>query len=347
MTTFKKRVELFWGWFAENADEFYATIENGQCAELTEPFQNAGRKWLPGFSWVFGPGANGQGHSFTITGEGKIGYLFLANFWLEQAPELAGWTFYSSRQASELSGGERIQIGEQQFGPDELLVKPVVFEEGEQIGLDFWHPEFANCDEGLTRTVLSIWLDEAIGEIGSQLWIPSAECKDLSGDAEAFPVTKLKSYIEYLQKEKGWEKASPDATYSLYQLPDPSDAFPRADTISGTTCNMELIGAYLEAQGQMEDPIEGSGASFIYIGINVDQFPEGEEVNFRAEVEEAIDDVLQAKKSGRVFGGAFGFQSGYIDLVIYDDERSISLVKQVMSDKGLDNEYFIRPFANA
>ncbi|QEG24716.1 hypothetical protein [Mariniblastus fucicola] len=347
MATFKTNVEAFWKWFATNAAEFYAAIEDGNCAELAEPVQEACGKWLPGFSWVFGPGPDGKGHSFTITGEGKPGFLFLASYWLELAPVLDGWTFYGSRQPSVLHADHQVKIADQEFGPGEILIKPIVYEEDEQIGIDFWHPNFADSEEGLIFTVLGIWLDESLGEIGSMAWIASAECKDLSGDPEAFPLTKLKQYVDYLQKEKGWEKLPPDETYSLYQLPEQSDEFPRGDTISGTTCNMELVGAFLESAGHMEDPVEGTGASFVYIGINRDQFPEGDEVNFRAEIEDAVDEALRSGKSGRVFGGAFGLISGYIDLVIYDGDNSAALINQALDAKGLGGEYFVRPFAKA
>ena len=346
MSTFKTRVARFWSWYSKNAAKLYRKVDQGKSGELVETISGACNKCLPGFAWCFGPGANEQGHSFTITGEGKPGFYLLAEYWLAQAPQLEGWTFYSSRQASKVSGEEVIGINEMEFCPKDFLVKPIVFEERELIGIDFWHPEFPNCDEHLRFTVLGLWLDECLGEVDATAWIGSAEAKDLSGDSAAFPILKLRSYLDLLQKEKGWEKLPPGDTYTLYEIPEPSDAFPRADTISGTTCNMPLISDFLSSEGRMEDPLEGTGAQFLYIGINREYFPAGEEVDFRANLEEAIDTRLRAEFSGRVFGGAFGLKSGYIDLVIYDGKRSIELIKEVLSQQGIEGDYFIRPFAN-
>ncbi len=58
----------------------------------------------PGFAWVFGPGADGIGHSFTLSGEGVIHRQLLALQWLSRAPVINGWTFYAARQPGPISG---------------------------------------------------------------------------------------------------------------------------------------------------------------------------------------------------------------------------------------------------
>ena len=54
--TFKKRVELFWKWYAEVAPEFYAKIEAKQSASLAPAVIAKIDQLLPSFAWVFGPG---------------------------------------------------------------------------------------------------------------------------------------------------------------------------------------------------------------------------------------------------------------------------------------------------
>lgn len=345
MQTFRQRVESFWSWFSADASRFFATIEDGKCAELAPEFQDKCRELLPGFAWVFGPGANGVGHSFTLSGEGDLNLMFLASYWRENAPELEGWTFYSARQPSQNIEDHEIQIAEFTFTANEFLVLPNVNEEEEAIGLEFWHPNFSKCDENLQYTLLNLWIDEVLGELDAISWVQAADVADLSESPSAFSILELGDFITNLKNEKGWSKGAPDETYSLYQLPEPNDAFPRADTISGTSCNMKLIGDYLRSEGDMEDPLEGTGARFIYIGINRDQFPEGAEVDFRGDIEDSLDKTLRENKAGRVFGGAFGLMSGYIDLVIYDGHHSIDLIQQILDERDLEDEYFIRPFA--
>jgi hypothetical protein len=114
--TFKARVEEFWDWYTKSAARFYETIENKKCGDLTSEVSATIDRLLPGFAWVFGPGANGQGHSFTLTGEGDEHRQLLTRQWLSFAPRLPGWTFYDSRQPSETVEWA-INIGELQFDP--------------------------------------------------------------------------------------------------------------------------------------------------------------------------------------------------------------------------------------
>jgi hypothetical protein len=92
-STFKTRVQRFWTWYSEVAVHFYKTIESGDCKALAEEVSAKVRELVPGFAWVFGPGENGQGHSFTLSGEGNLHRQLLAIYWLEQAPKIDGWTF--------------------------------------------------------------------------------------------------------------------------------------------------------------------------------------------------------------------------------------------------------------
>src|SRR5262245_11821628 len=98
--TLKTRVHEFWKWYAKNAARFFSVIEGKGCPDLQAEVSAEVDRWLPGMAWVFGPGANGVGHSFTLSGEGVLPRQFVAEYWLSQAPKLEGWTFYASRQPS-------------------------------------------------------------------------------------------------------------------------------------------------------------------------------------------------------------------------------------------------------
>jgi len=67
--TFKTRVCRFWEWYGQAAPRFYQTIQEGQCVSLAEEVSSKVDELIPGFAWVFGPGADGKGHSFTLSGE--------------------------------------------------------------------------------------------------------------------------------------------------------------------------------------------------------------------------------------------------------------------------------------
>src|SRR5262249_37179129 len=109
--TFKSRVESFWHWYAQVADRFYRTIEGGKCPDLAPEVSASIDKMLPGFAWVFGPGPDRQGHSFTLSGEGAPHRQLLCLYWSSRAPALKGWTFYASRQPGSIEG-IKMMIGE-------------------------------------------------------------------------------------------------------------------------------------------------------------------------------------------------------------------------------------------
>ncbi len=260
-TTFKARVAEFWKWYASRCQFFYDTIEAGNCSDLQEEVSEQLQRFIPGFAWVFGPGENG-GHSLTVSAEGDTHLQFLTSFWHSQAPTLTGWTFYSTRQPAELHDDISIEIDDFEFSSGNLRLDTSVDEEEQRIDIQVWDPTFEKVeDENLRYQIVFIWLDEALGEIGTQSLIGSIDIEPPLSN-RAMPITKLKSYSDYIIKEYQWEKTAPDKTYSTYQLPEQSDAFPRADIIAGSTCNMPLVDAHFGANGKMEDVLEGSAPNF-------------------------------------------------------------------------------------
>jgi hypothetical protein len=344
VVTFKSRVEAFWEWFAANAARFYDTIEAGNCPELEPEVSAMLKKVLPGFAWVFGPGENDIGHSFTLSAEGDLHRQFLTSFWLDIAPQIAGWTFYGSRQPSVLNPDMTIEIADLKFSAGELLIDATVNKEQEKIDLKAWHPHFPTFHEQQQYSILFIFLDEALGETGTQSWIGEIEITDALSP-KSVPVSDLKRLVDNVAKACEWEKLPPDQTYTLYQLPDPSNAFPRADTISGTTSNFQLLAEYLNAEGKIEDVLEGTGAEFLYLDIDPQIFPAGSEVETRGQIEDALDEALRSQLSGRIFGGAFGLSAAYIDLVIFDGKQSLQLVEETMDQLNLAERYNICQFA--
>src|SRR6185436_6186361 len=102
--TFKARVKRFWDWYAGVADRFYKAIEQRRAPELAQEVSAKVDEFFSGFAWEFGPGANGVGHSFALSGEGVLHKQLLAIEAVKRAPQLEGWTFYPSRQSGKIDG---------------------------------------------------------------------------------------------------------------------------------------------------------------------------------------------------------------------------------------------------
>lgn len=344
--TFKTRVENFWDWYRDNADRYYEAFSEGTGPDLIEEISRGVTKWLPGFAFVFGPGKNGAGHSFTLSGEGNINQQFLTSYWLSQAPELEGWTFFDARQPSDCVEEYTIDIAGFDIQGADIQVDTEVDEDEEVIDLVAWHPQFSEMDDNLRYTVFFIFLDEVLGETGAQSWIGNISLSDELSD-KARPITELRQFVKQVQGYYQWEKLPPCETYMGYQMPEPSNAYPRSDTVAGATSNFRLLGDYFENSGQIEDPLEGTGASFVYLHLERPILPAGNEVDFRAEIEEKLDQQLRAQALGRVFGGATGVSGAYIDVLITDGQNSKAAIQEVMTSMGVGEHYSVENFSHS
>ena len=356
-TTLKERVAAFWQWYSAHAAEFYETIEQKECGSLQPSVSAAVDALLPGMAWVFGPGADGVGHSFTLSPEAHPYRRLVAQYWLSQAPKLPGWTFYSSRQAGKVVPGMSIRIGEEVYKPEEIWVTPWVDEHYEMVDLTIWHAAFANAPENHRGLATFLWLDEMLSENDVFNWIGEIKFGD-DKLSEAISLMELPEFIADLQAQRGWKKYPPSETYSSYRGPadketaddedeeddeNESEQTPalRSDIVAGTTLLFRLVRDYpLE-----ENPLAAWGADLMMIVLRTDQLPEGNQVAERGKLEDALDQMLRSNGAGMILGGATGHTNSYIDLAFYDGERSKQLVLDMLAAGEFGDSAWLSSFA--
>jgi hypothetical protein len=328
LRTFNERVTLFWQWFQQVSLRFYQTIEAGKCSALADETSSKVEELLQGFCWAFGPGANGHGHSFTLTGDGNIHRQLLALHWLSRAPAVPGWTFYAARQPGTIKG-HVIEMAGISFDPKEIWVTPVIDEQEEKLDVTVWHPAWEQIEERQQHTVTFLFLDEALGEYGTDWWIGKIKFgKDkLNG---SFPLEELAEYMATTAREKGWKKHLPGEHWTLYQTEPRAGDFPRADIVTQMTCVPRLFTDFMNATGTLEDPLSGTGADYIYVSIASEFFPKGEETSTRGKIEDAVDAALKKVGGGQCIGGAFGVERSYCDFLIFDGKRSLAAVRDAL-----------------
>ena len=347
-TTFKSRVENFWEWFAERAGRFLQAMEQGEdvMAETDEKLQEL----FPDFACVFGPGEAGYGEpgrSFTLSGEGVLQRQLLTLYWASRAPRLEGWTFYASRQPSppEIIENTRITFDGQDLNPLEFWLTPTIDDEEEVANLMVWHPLYAGVRGEEDRLgAFMVFLDEVLGEYGTGNWIGEITVSDQQL-AEAIPLTELYGFIDRLETERKWQKLLPGDGVNAYSQENPENRFLRDDIIAGSTALYQLVAEYSETEGDLEDPLAGTGADYVFVTIDARLFPEGQQVETRDVIETALESALKAEQTGRVIGRAFGTQFAYLDLMLFDGKNSVQVIERVLREQNLPAGTAIHYFA--
>jgi len=344
--TFRERVHEFWNWFPVQADQLTAAVKSENPQESLASFFEEVRDKIGGLAWTFGPGSAEDTLSFTVTGEGEKSRQLLAQYWMDQAVPVPGWEFYGSRQATPAEHLKHIQIeiGDARVDVNTLLIDTKVDEENKAVNLQAWHPAFEYLDESNRYNIAFLLLDESLGEYGTQTKLGKIELKPGPEDQPlAKPLAELPGYLESLWTDKGWEETTPLETYTGYET-EPTDDFPRSDTITGYTNVPEVVIAFLDKDGQLnDDPVDGTGAQFFYVKIDRGELPEDHDpLTFRTEIEEEVARRI-AGGGGYVIGGATGTNNSYIDAVIFDGERSLSAIREAM-EIAHNGDFEILPF---
>ena len=192
--------------------------------------------------------------------------------------------------------------------------------------------------------MLFVFLDTLLGEYGTQQWIREMKFSE-DQLKDAMGLKELRSFIQQTCEKEGWKSHAPGETGVVYRL-NPHDHFARGDISIGSTMNERLLKDYLRAEGELEDPLAGTGADYVYLTLSIEHLPEGEEVPARAVFDDALDEQLGPEGLGRVLGGATGSRFGYIDLLIFDGERSVAAIERILKEKdapvGMRLNYFAK-----
>ncbi|HUS37683.1 MAG TPA: hypothetical protein VM680_20205 [Verrucomicrobiae bacterium] len=340
--TFKTRVKTFWDWFPSQAARFSQSIENRTSAELAEEVSARVDQLLPGAAWEFSANPNGPGHAFVLTGEGNLHLQLLTQFWHKHAPSIPGWAFFPARQPGPLRHSTLV-INEREFAASAFWLVPSIDAENERIDITVWHPDFPHFDDRTRWTVLFLFLDQVLGEYGTQQSIGK-----ITFGAEqlgnAISISEMSDFVSKATAEHGWTRLPPGESASLYTAENPQSRFLRDDIISGTTVNMPLITEYARSSGQLANPIPDTGADYVFVAINSNRFPSGQQVMARGEIEDALDLALNTHSTGRLIGGAFGTKNAYIDLLMFDGDNTIELIRKTFADlpitRGATLHYF-------
>jgi hypothetical protein len=113
----------------------------------------------------------------------------------------------------------------------------------------------------------------------------------------------------------------------------------------GYTTLYNLIADYYDAEGNLADPLAGTGADYVFISVDLQSFPEEQRTDTIIAVESALSTALKLEHSGRVLGWALGSQFAYIDLMLFNGRSSVQVVERVLREHNLPSGTSISFFA--
>ena len=216
--------------------------------------------------------------------------------------------------------------------------------EDEKVDLVVWHPLFTKMADKDRRMVLFLFLDEALGEFGTEQWIGKIDLNDQKL-ADALPLQELIQYLKKVELETGWKKHPPGESGVVYKIKEQHQDFLRGDVVVGSTTHYRLIEEYLRAAGDLSDPLAGTGADYVFISFDATFLPAGKQTDARAIIEDALVEALKNDANGSLLGGALGTQNAYIDLLLFDGQNSVETVRKVLSGQKLPDGASINYFA--
>ena len=330
--TLKGRMELFWKWFSEESSTYYQAIESGDFNSHASEFSEKIHGFLPGVAWVFGPGADGVGHSLTLSPEGDAYAALVITHIIKNAPTLDGWTFYDSRQASPTFDGMSMDIAGENVSAKQIWITPSIDEEREKIDVTCWAPVFVQLDEGARGQITFLWLDETLGEfqVGSRLGAIDIEPSNLEN---AIPLSELPEFVHETELACQWERRTPGEYYTGYNLQERADYEPeflRSDIFTGTSLLYEIACDYAREQGSLDHPLPKLGVDFVFVALPWELFDQEKQVDERTDIEDKLTGGFDINGSGIVLGGAAGRKNMYIEIAILDGERGISTLLEVL-----------------
>jgi len=237
-----------------------------------------------------------------------------------------------------------MDIADEVFDPMGFWITATPNHDSENVDLVVWHPLFGEMQEEDRYTVLFLFLDEVLGEFGTQQWIGEIKLNDQKL-ADAMPLHELNLFLKKVETETGWKKFPPGESWVGYQMKQPHQQFLRDDVITGSTSNYRLIQEYLDAEGELSDPLAGTGADYVFVSFDAKFRPDGKQSEARGVIEDALAEAMKSDSNGRLLGGAFGTQNAYIDLLLFDGSNSLETVRRVLKDQNLPSGTSINYFA--
>lgn len=337
---FRERSAEAWASFLAGEAELRAMMEERTDSERL--MARCGELLAPAFTDVaFQLGFSGEKYELVLSPEGSRAKLFqLASFQrLAPAEVLERWNILIGRQPSS---NFRLSMSGQDIDGDDVSVWVQEPENG-CVALSLYCEKLLPVlqeDEGQAYWLLSILLDQTLGELSVMELVDDFTVVETPADGVSIPLNRLAEHLE----EKGFslipDSRLPLERYTAYEMePEENEADLRLDVFAGMTRCPSFINEYLQGKSGLMDEFHEDGAVPGFFYYPLDGFAEGEGrgqrvLDFRESVEAAI--IQEAGEEAITFtGGASGLHYGYLDFIAWDLEPVLDAAAHVFEGSPL------------
>ncbi len=337
---FPLRVATFWKWFAANAEALDGMMTAEHPCELVTMMNCAVAGLSPTvFDWCFQHGANGAKHSFVLTSAGNPHRKQLVDYWLQQAPEIPGWSFFGSKQPVPTPEQFQMIVEETAFYAKEIWVSPELDEDAEQFKIWLWHPAFTSLPQQAS-TIAFIMLDGMLGEDMVAACINGVATKN-DRLKTAMPLTELREFIHAEVTRRDWQKRIGAPKIVRARLPQiPSTPY---DFEEFVTAVPDLFTATISGDIVGHDPLEQSGAAYYFIRV----LHGGSIGDTMKAFRDAMDDGLAQSGVGHRVGFGVGPEACFYFITAFDPAVVLALLMQLMVVQQVPRGSAVYPCSHA
>lgn len=330
----------------------------GKAAALSALFRREGKWDLPAWMgehlqaldaelmWEYGPAVRTQGHRLVITSESRKDLRPLVRRILAAAPTIDGWEFYGHRLAESWEMA-RLTVEARCGHAPRLTGVEVARGEDNRVDLTFGGPTVSSADDQEALKEAFVLAETLLGEEALDCWIGAIELRPLprrgllgligrGSTAPALPpIDEMKGKVDRLidgirqgLRDRPYLAMSEGEEWTLLELEaaKADDYSDQADLVIAKTPHLPLWQA-TRTETFHDRRFSRFGETFCYVKLDFSQIPEADLVARKAEIEDALDDLLKPPGWGCQIGGGTGFRYGYIELALVDKASALPAIR--------------------
>ncbi len=343
------KIDAWWAEFRTMSERIRAQFSQKENWDLPEWMERHLQAIDSRLMWEFGPAVKGQGHRLVITPESEHHLRPLVQAILDRAPNLDGWEFYPYRLAEDAELAKSTVMGRTGRDIADFEAR-ISVGDLRRLDLTFTAPSIARSDDASALNAAFVAAESLLGEEVLDHWIGAIEVapKPRSGGLKGLlgkvakaspgllPLDRLRdtaesligSLVDQLPPNPHYERIE-DAEWTLWELkPVQADDYPgQEDLLVGMSINPEQWVAVRSDRCFASQRFSRCGELFCYVKIDGSEgLGEGGFAD-RAEIEDALDEVLVPAQLGCHIGGGTGLRYSYIDLALTDPVRGIEAIR--------------------